>query len=1387
MITQPELDRLDIILNKKPIIGTWLAQDLIERPEMVRENYLEHVRSFVALNRIDATTQDDQPTVEEYEKRLLKLVREGGAAKGFIVAEYGYGKTSTALFVWQRCEQANLVAVPPFQIQQLHHLITATYGWVRYKLGVNYPTLVADADAIYQKYVNRDLEAHGENEEQRRALRKAYDEGRYTLELRPLDYIRYFEEMTALVKRANFDGLVIIADELQQYVEPDIKAGLKDPLTPLFEIIQALMTRRGQLAFALIFSVPTKELGVINENRGDLVQRLKSDRLALDLNVTYNQNFAGQLWQHLAEELGFENLINRIVQPQTLEALGQISARTDLAVGPRTVIDVFNLMTRRYKERGGQVEPFSPLDLVNAFLNNEISYDQTAKLQQVVNSQLAHQFVQGRPDYQKAIKLMAAFPIDGLRESYFKLYGVQEAISGLTEEARGDIVLWLGGGVDETGQRRDQRAMLVGLEERKASTEWLPTTLREFVRNIPERSARMRDLAVKGFQQLLRLEIFKSGQWSLERSLEASMTQNRAYLFRGSFGTTARRYPQRLLHVRIINDGETVRDRTFDGDLALNFELNLFDQVIEQERRYLPGELSFPGELEKTTRLVLNLSHNSGKESYGDLHNTLNPLVSPWKITPLLLLSLYAYLDEKRGLGNIPLIEDEFIKNNFQPILLEHAFNELFTPELGQQFQAAGARIVEEVVRRQLEQHYSQYRTFMSNSQWKQNLREYIKALSDLPTPFIRQGQESYDKSKQDLAKLFAKTVPAWESYQSNNPTLLKAESGGWRFTLHPLENQLMGQLKSSLLTPKPPLRRGEKPRNWIKRDTALRAAMLGGYREEEFETAISLLEARGMVSLSPNRAEIIEEVAKIPAIAELRETFNYYTDRLHLIKAALPDNAQLVDGFNELGNYRPILDHLKDHPDEARQVGLATTLKNRLKTLDAIVETERKRLEKGLADIVKEGITRPLNIIALKQELLPGLFSNQLEAQRNTLSKETDNAASTIAPLEQKIIELISLAGQTPLPDSDLLQLIEEDKRLRDSRFRQQQVQAKLQQLLAHYDQARKLLAEGQRFEQRLQSVPTNLQEQFTPHLQEWNLSITSDLSSQKLAGLARQSEWREVFEGFYSRFEAALGAQREQFTAIQGDYRSFITHSFPHVTPWPLIVYNQAEPQDSYNRLWESLHEVFKQAIEGIRQQVQAVYDRAARLQGGGIATLQPEKRQVVQANLNTQLTKLTEYKDNTNNWVLQVANPRFIEPVRSKGATKPAETMLKPVLTNLRKLTENLPQASQVIAEVEKEIKDGTLTPQEEAVLQVLGQLSLEGKFDSIELGLLLQHLNPPGEGSSGNTEGFKWPWDNSSNGANLSANNWKLLSQLYAKGRLSIRIAPVAFKEAPSTEF
>src|SRR4051794_36879193 len=126
------LEGLAALLDKSPIIPTFKARDLAGLPADVEAAYEHHVRSYMPL----AAGSDgaDGADMVAFEQRLLRLIRDAKAPIGYVAAEYGHGKTSTGLFLWDRARQGNVLAVPPFSLDRLEDLITAVAGWVQFQV-----------------------------------------------------------------------------------------------------------------------------------------------------------------------------------------------------------------------------------------------------------------------------------------------------------------------------------------------------------------------------------------------------------------------------------------------------------------------------------------------------------------------------------------------------------------------------------------------------------------------------------------------------------------------------------------------------------------------------------------------------------------------------------------------------------------------------------------------------------------------------------------------------------------------------------------------------------------------------------------------------------------------------------------------------------------------------------------------------------------------------------------------------------------------------------------------------------------------------------------------------------------------------------------------------
>src|SRR5688500_9712236 len=99
------IEGLRVVLEKEPVVGTPTADQVLTNPEAIADRFLRHVRTYVPFG--DASGAGDEGlSIAAYEKRLIDLVKEAKAPKGYISADFGYGKTSTALFLWHRCREA---------------------------------------------------------------------------------------------------------------------------------------------------------------------------------------------------------------------------------------------------------------------------------------------------------------------------------------------------------------------------------------------------------------------------------------------------------------------------------------------------------------------------------------------------------------------------------------------------------------------------------------------------------------------------------------------------------------------------------------------------------------------------------------------------------------------------------------------------------------------------------------------------------------------------------------------------------------------------------------------------------------------------------------------------------------------------------------------------------------------------------------------------------------------------------------------------------------------------------------------------------------------------------------------------------------------------------
>lgn len=1186
------IEGLQSILDKKEVVPTFSVQDLVERPAQVEADYLYHVRTYVPVNRA-ADGKEGQITVEEFEKRLIKQVKEGKVPRGYITAGYGYGKTTTALYMWKRAQDANIVIVPPFTLSQLPDFLHAVYGWLRYKLGQTRPALIERLETLYKAAIDRSLEriteSYGLAIDQAQSLLK---EGRLLLELRANDYLDFFEKSTQIALDAGYEGLVVLPDEIQQYFRPKLKEG-GDPIAPFFGIIQLLNTRAStsSLRFGFIMIITLEELAQIRDTfrRNDLLHRMKD--LQIDLTSLYDHQFAPNLWHLMAKQFDFEAEKAVICDDATLDALGEISARNDISDGPRTVINVFARMVGRFVDSNGQLKPYSPIDLMTDFLDEQaISFAGDDKLRRVLRRALDSHVVRDDPDrYGPAVKLAAAFPTDGVSRAIQRRYDQANALDELMRKAIGDLV--------QAGLQGEGAVKLTGLSQEKERTSWLPATVREFRLGYNEHATITRDRAEEAFIALLTQRVFTNSRWKLIRSRNRSFVLNRSLIFEGAFDSLKAEYPKRAVHVRLLWQDEAVKDSNVDGDVCIEYQLYLPTDMDDDARRSFarPAE-DRPDEA--TARIPLNLLYHRTEDIPQNLQKELEDVWSPFDLSPLVLANIYQLIEEKRKEGDIPKKDDSLILNGFQPTVLDTLMKLLFNAQVGQDLGVAGTQITEQAVGYMLKARYPNYQPLITAQQWNSSLTKYENALGQLEQPDQRTGETVVSTKKEDLAKLFTLSNTGFDSFTRSFPTLLlvakdfRGESKGEvYFTQHPMEKTILGWLRNSKHAESVNRKGRAVTIHRISTGVINRDAMSQGYLEEEVKALLSLLEKRGLVE--QRDGWLIEVIADDYDLSELRQLLRTYDHDLDTLLDAFGSSAQLIELKAYVDEkFRPALKEVDQQraADPNVAAKLANTLLTRQKELLVWAKDQRLTLKNRydkltinpLPKRIVEGLANPIN---------PGLvaYVDQVNVLRNALAREMEKVKSELELLSQKVTKSRNALLALEFNYNDLALTARALNQHEDEIHQAHKMLASLEHKFDHYYRWHTLVQDGVKFKQALQNLPPNDVSELQQEFDKLSTAIRSEISSQsnKLDALELHQTLSARLAELLSAAQARSEKRRLDFDDFQRDLKAILKRNpaFQHDVI-QAVSFNPTDVESAYQQVRRIVKSVLSNRVRDIEK---------------------------------------------------------------------------------------------------------------------------------------------------------------------------------------------------------
>ena len=828
------------IIEKDQTLYTPSAQEIGDSPQEHEDKFRFHVATYVPIKDIESKWQ---ATLEN----LLK----GKPATGLIYADTGYGKTSTGASLWHFAESKGVVTVPPFRWNSFADLLTATHGWVCYRLKDTRPDLIpalekkySDAIAIGEEVLAQRMshEKHLSVEQAQQATEFFRAVGRLKEELSPRELLDYLRFAAQLVLDSGYRGILILPDEFQLFKDNlDTTQNLSHLKDFIFELQGGEVCPIGCVVFTYnetFASIKESEYNYL------LARFAEPSGNLINLESLYGETeFAKYLWEKLSDLRNLSAAESTAIDHDVLEAIGQFLRHTrsrSLFSGPRSVVQTFRRAARYYTENNC---PYSLLDFCEDYLNGNITYSG-----QHTDAANLHTQIMALPNVdttekRNIVKLLCVHPM-GVPIEVFLKYGLSDADRlAFTDSLLPEYVTNLETGPALVCYRPD----LSGIDK-----------LNEILKRLKPFNPKNRKLhqgAVRAFQKHLLPEIFRFRKQGTPLGLTRirEHEDNRDFTSIYSMESTVTlptlpNYPNRTLTVHIGTEGMSSPS---DTQLSVQLILDTTGEVhnichVTEHGLEFQFNIQTPINSQQIPKEIIKL---------GDLF-------SPRSVTPLLLLSILDFLDKESTISLVNGAEQEIQATSLTSNIRGELIRYFFSPEVKERAVSssadlatipAGKDFVENALKSLIPKRFPHYHAVATVKGWENQLGKYQDALGKFSTLGIRRGKTPTKEGP----KLFNMGQVAFNNLISGVARdLLKVEQGSDRrdepnvyFVLHPFEELVLERLESSEDT----LSVDRKLTNAIQLPKVYEEAKQIGYLDEEIERLVEILKARRMVDIKKN------------------------------------------------------------------------------------------------------------------------------------------------------------------------------------------------------------------------------------------------------------------------------------------------------------------------------------------------------------------------------------------------------------------------------------------------------------------------------------------------------------------------------------------------------
>ncbi len=1073
---------LRILANKEPVVATHVGVFDADNAENTYQRYRSETETFVVA-----------PDILRYQRQFVQTVLEQQTTVACLVAPFGYGKTSTAINIWNACQEANLLAVPPFSCNSIAEMGQAIATALIHRLeSLGNTEYAGEVRQSFNKYLTSSAKRLAEKDAESYsisieiALQSIEDKiksGHLQLEASANHLLSFLEELVAITLKSGFQGLVIIVDEFQQFLG-NINKGV---ITNFRTLIWGLQTH-GKLPLGFLITMDPDTERNLTDRGADILHRIRNHGLYLTFSSIYDREFPRELWSRFAETFGFTKDSANIVDHATLESIGQICERPDLSNGPRTVINIFQRIATLQMSHE---QAYSPIDLINDFLTGDIRFDgDRGKIASLVNEITSYDYIKRSHERVETIKLIAAFP-RGCPPEVADKYKIRESYNYLLDELRGEILVELPEGV-----------ALVDLQKVGKPPNKLNIILKKYWLQITEEEI-ISDKALEYFSKYGVAPLFPdyvSNQNGWKPETDRFLLTSSGGYFRVYEGTFFAEYPRRRIAVQVCFELEktVVPDGYVDAQFVFLIQRTDINEPIPSEDIH-----DIP-----TYIIPIPVHHEYSRHLPRDIRDIEN-FLSPVVLTPGVLVSLLNYITEQvskiEGMSEQEHQRILDTHSKLQEFLLTMSISDQTFEPYGITIYSRGVQAFRDALFNIFRDRYPNYQSIMMAPSWRRLLDQYRQVLEQVNS-VQRRGIESLSGQKSELAMLFKQRQYAgFESYAKQYNGLVevadwRGDSGSIVFHRHPQEDVLIEEisLDSGL---------GENEVYEISRQQ--------GYLHEETQYLIDFLLLRGYIEHTENNNRLV--LASTFTLDELIGMARLTLDELEFIKSLSSSKE-----YEQLrAQIAAILTSLIDEEVDLSDAQV------RLLQYQRHIQAECKQIVIDLRATVQSRIENLYRYRALFDEPLlessTGIFlDSHVNGAQRTLQKDIASLSSRIqkriSAMREPLEQSIDLDVGDFAPFESYVSLVQ--KQLQLAEREESDAKALLEQCVVHHDWVQ-LVDRLKRLKDMIitaaEITDTQLLEQTLKRVQ-WD--IQQELASEGL------KQYRSIYNQF---IEPINGIQRE------------------------------------------------------------------------------------------------------------------------------------------------------------------------------------------------------------------------------------------------------------------